>query len=248
MKKLLMLLTLLGIGSASIPAQAANPIATDSRIRTFVYNENEVFPVTTHFGYQSYISFAKGEEIQVISLGDAFPWQVTPMDNRLFIKPIDAYSHTNMTVVTDKHTYQFDLQSKLPPKEIDADLTYVVRFYYPDNSFDRVRLEGGEGNIEAPSLEMPMTQGKQYNFNYTMVGPDGIAPVKVFDDGQTTYFQFPNSNAVIPTLSSLDQSGEERPLETRPYGQFVAVDGVVSRYTARLGQDLVCIFNEGGGA
>ena len=33
---------------------------------------------------------------------------------------------------------------------------------------------------------------RKYNFNYTFSGPDEIAPVKVFDDGEFTYFEFRN--------------------------------------------------------
>ncbi|MDJ1407606.1 MAG: hypothetical protein MRQ13_04430 [Candidatus Midichloria sp.] len=43
------------------------PIATDSRIRTFVYSQNEVFGIVVHYGYQTNIEFADGEEIQTIS-------------------------------------------------------------------------------------------------------------------------------------------------------------------------------------
>ncbi|MCD6034776.1 MAG: type secretion system protein VirB9 [Rickettsiales bacterium] len=225
-----------------INAHAAEPIATDSRIRTFVFNDNEVFPLTVHFGYQSYIEFANNEQIEAISLGDAFPWQITPVKNRLFVKPIDAYSHTNMTVITNKHTYQFDLESKLPPNAPDADLTYVARFYYPDNSFDRVTLANGTA-VAPTTTETPMSTQKSYNYNYTMVGSDAIAPLKVFDDGNVTYFQFSNNNAVVPSLALKDPSGETT-LPTRKYGSYVAVDRIASQFTLRVGPDTVEIFNE----
>lgn len=232
---------LLFIILATPTAYAAEPVATDSRIKTLVYNENEVFPVTIHFGYQSYIEFAKGEEIQAISLGDPFPWRITPSGNRLFIKPIDGYAHTNMTVITSRHTYQFDLQSKLPPEEPDAELTYAVRFFYPDNSFDRLRITG---TANESAIEFPMPAQANYNFNYSLVGPHSISPVKVFDDGESTYFEFPFNGGAAPSIALLEFNNAETPLTTYKQGNFIVVDKIAGQFTLRLGNEIVCVFNE----
>ena len=39
-------------------------LTTDSRIRTIVYNPNEVFQLKFHYGFQSFIEFAPDEEPQ----------------------------------------------------------------------------------------------------------------------------------------------------------------------------------------
>jgi type IV secretion system protein VirB9 len=76
----------------SVHATAAladnKPIAMDSRIKTFIYSENEVFRLVVHYGYQTSIEFADGEEIQTISVGNNYAWQLTPVGRRLFIKAI----------------------------------------------------------------------------------------------------------------------------------------------------------------
>ena len=55
--------------------------------------------------------FARDERIENVAVGDSSAWQITP--NRraslLFVKPPTARSRTNMTVVTDRRTYMFDL-------------------------------------------------------------------------------------------------------------------------------------------
>jgi type IV secretion system protein VirB9 len=56
------------------------PLTTDSRIRTIVYNSNEVFQLKFHYGFQSFIEFAPDEEIEIISLGEAYPWKLTPIN------------------------------------------------------------------------------------------------------------------------------------------------------------------------
>lgn len=106
------------------------PLTVDNRIKTYVYNANEVYLLLVHFGYQSHIEFAKGEEIATISLGDSYAWSLTPLDNRLFIKAMEKNIRTNMTIITNKRTYQFDLVSKELSNDNDQ-LVYVVRFFYP---------------------------------------------------------------------------------------------------------------------
>jgi type IV secretion system protein VirB9 len=110
------------------------PITTDNRIKTYIYNPNEVYLLVLHFGFQSNIEFAKNEEIQTITLGDSYAWKITPLDNRLFIKPMERNIRTNMTIITNKRTYQFDIVAKELEDGYEKDLVYVVRFYYPKRS------------------------------------------------------------------------------------------------------------------
>lgn len=106
-------------------------LTTDSRIKTYIYNKNDIYLLVLHFGFQSQIEFAKGEEVQTISFGDSYAWKVTPLGNRLFIKPLERNIRTNMTIITNKRVYQFDLVSKEPIDGEEKDLVYVVRFFYP---------------------------------------------------------------------------------------------------------------------
>lgn len=107
-------------------------ITTDNRIKTYIYNPNEVYLLVLHYGFQSHIEFGKGEEINTISLGDSYAWKITPIGNRLFIKPLEKNIRTNMTIITSKRTYQFDLVAKnIDEDEDERDLVYVIRFYYP---------------------------------------------------------------------------------------------------------------------
>jgi type IV secretion system protein VirB9 len=113
-------------------ANAEVPITTDKRIKTYLYSENEVFRLLVHYGYQSSIELAIGEEVTAISIGDTYAWKVTPVGRRLFIKPMEENMHTNMTIITNKRTYQFDLLSKSPDEDFEKELVYVLRFFYPD--------------------------------------------------------------------------------------------------------------------
>ncbi|MDX1916592.1 MAG: TrbG/VirB9 family P-type conjugative transfer protein [Rickettsiaceae bacterium] len=107
------------------------PVTRDSRIKTYIYNKSEVFMLILHFGYQSHIEFAEGEVPQTISVGDSFAWKITPLENRLFIRPLEKNIKTNMTIITNKRTYQFDLVAKELEEGMEEDLVYQIRFFYP---------------------------------------------------------------------------------------------------------------------
>jgi type IV secretion system protein VirB9 len=100
----------------------------DSRIKLLEYSDEDVYTITTRYGYQTNIVFGANEEIETISVGDRSVWQIIPAGNRLFIRPMDEDTTTNMTILTNKHSYQFDLKS------IGADKTkgniYVAKFVY----------------------------------------------------------------------------------------------------------------------
>lgn len=115
----------------SSAATAQTPITTDSRIRTLVYNPNEVYELKFYYNYQSFIEFSEDEEIEMISIGEAFAWRLTPAGKRLFVRPLEIAAHTNMTIITNKRTYHFDIRSDEFSGKADEDLVYTVRFFYP---------------------------------------------------------------------------------------------------------------------
>lgn len=124
---------ILSISCSSYAGKYEMPLTTDNRIKTYIYSPNEIFLMVLQYGFQSHIEFAQGEEVQTISLGDAYAWEVTPLANRLFIKPLVKNIRTNMTIITNQRTYQFDVVSEEIEKGLEKELAYVVRFYYPKN-------------------------------------------------------------------------------------------------------------------
>lgn len=106
------------------------PLATDSRIKTYVYNPNDVYLIIINTGFQTSIEFEPGEKIQNMSMGDMYSWSLNSVHNRLFIKPLEDNVRTNMTILTNMRSYQFDIVSSSNKQNL-KDVAYVVRFYYP---------------------------------------------------------------------------------------------------------------------
>lgn len=248
------------------------PITTDSRIRTLVYNPNEVYELKFYYNYQSFIEFSKDEEIEMISIGEAFAWRLTPAGKRLFVRPLEIAAHTNMTIITNKRTYHFDIRSDEFDGKADEDLVYTVRFFYPQIGQPLpIPPQLAAPNVAAPKVKKPQAPPQsviktplpaaniskkipgvivrnpdevELNFDYSLAGKsDNIVPLKVYDDGNETYFQFANSNLVIPSISTVDINGNESQLTYVIRDDYVTVPAIARQFTLRLSDSLLCIFN-----
>lgn len=231
-----------------ISAYASNaPAAIDSRIKTYVYSENEVFRIVVNYGYQTSIEFSEGEEIQTISVGNNYLWQLTPVGKRLFIKPLEDNVVTNMTILTNKRSYQFEMQSKnLTGASSDEELAYVIRFFYPDEVQQTQKITAPKVEATTPTTVNYITP---FNFNYTQEGSKAILPSKIFDDGTNTFFKFPATVKNLPQF--YDQTQDQKTLlDPRMKGEYVVVNVVAKKFDLILGDKKVTVYNENftGGA
>jgi type IV secretion system protein VirB9 len=251
MRKTLICLSLL-LCSPAWGADIPVPVATDSRIKTFVYSENDVFNLVTHYGYQSNIEFGLNEQVETISVGERSSWQIIPAGRRLFIRALTTNAHTNMTVITSKHAYQFDLTSVPVPITPNEELAYVVRFYYPGDKknavpavyTDDVRNAADIGTATPASMPAgPQAASGGYNYSYTFTGGGAITPVKLYDDGASTYFKFRDAS-VSPSIAVIGPDGKEVAATPRHSGDYWVVDTIAPRFAVRQGSDTVYIYNE----
>jgi len=118
--------------AATTPAPVRTPgaivgLAGDDRLVEHQYIENEVVPIDGRIGVQATIAFENGETIENVAVGDSLAWQITPNKRAdlLFVKPLNPLARTNMTVITNRRTYFFDLSAS--PK---ARPLYMLRFTY----------------------------------------------------------------------------------------------------------------------
>lgn len=221
----------------ALALQEPRPVATDNRIRTVRFSPNEVFKFLGHYGYQSSIEFSPEEVIQTVSVGDSIAWLIDPAKDRLFIKPIEQDAMTNMTVITDQRTYHFELHARETENIQDNDMVFVLRFVYPDDDMAALNV----GTDPVPDY---MAEPERFNFNYTIQGPDLIAPLRIFDDGEFTYFEFRDKNADLPAFFHVDAQGNEELVNFRTRGDYIVVERVSSVFTLRRGAYVACVFNE----
>lgn len=226
--------------SPAYATKEARPQKLDHRVRTIMYQPDQVYKFVGHYRFQSSIEFEQGEEIATISMGDSAGWMINPSGNRLFLKPVEQDATTNVTLITNKRTYLFELHAAEAGSIDDEDMVFIMRFVYPGED-SAATVKTYLDAVPLPDVEK--NPGK-YNFNYTISGSDRIAPLRIFDDGEFTYFEFKDKNADIPAFFLVDSEGKEAIVNFRTRGNFIVIERVAPRYTLRHGSDIVCVFND----
>ena len=224
----------------------SRPTPTDSRIRVMVYNPNDVFKFTGYYGYQASIELGKDEEVSSISMGDTTSWQIVPSGHRLFIKPMEPDATTNMTLITNKRTYFFELYAQETTDIRDPDLVFNVKFLYPEEEEeDHIRSFGSAG--PTGNSEPDLVHPEKFNFYYSISGNEEVAPIKIVNEGEFTYIQFRDKNMEIPAIFAVDEDLRESMVNFKldpKNSNLIIIEQVFPKLTLRAGKKIVCVFNE----
>lgn len=138
------------LGLAQAKAQDNDP-----RLVTKAYDAARVVKIHGRPGVQATIAFADDEKIENVAVGDSDKWQITPNKraNLLFARPLDPAANTNMTVVTDKRTYLFDLVASAKDQPV-----YMLRFTYGDQVPALPATPATVANAPPPVLAAPPSE------------------------------------------------------------------------------------------
>lgn len=239
------LFIIIAIFSLNIHAiREAKPTAVDSRIRVMVYNPNDVFKFVGYYNYQASIELGKEEKIESISMGDTTGWQIVPSGNRIFIKPVEQDATTNMTLITNKRTYFFELYAAEAADIRDPDMAFNIKFIYPDEeASESIKSYSSNSSNDGPDLSKP----ENYNFKYLISGPERLSPNKIFDDGKFTYMEFKNLRAVAPAIFAVDENMKEYTINSHVSSdrKYFVIEGVYQRLAVRFDKSVVCVYNDG---
>lgn len=250
--KRLMLLGLL------VPALAMAEITPpkgeyDARVRIVDYNPLNVVKLSTFYGVSTHVQFAEGESIRDVAVGDDQAWKVIPRGSHLFIKPQAEKADTNVTVITDKRTYQFALV--VQPRAVkdstawaDPNLIFSLAFRYPNEEAAKAAanakkeaLQSRLGEVKA-KLSDATKEGQ--NFDYWVAGSDEISPTAARDDGRFIYLTFTN-NRDMPAVYSVDEQGNEALINTNVIdGNTIVVQRLVRRLILRKGIAVASVVNK----
>lgn len=151
----------------------------------------------------------------------------------MFIKPLEQAAHTNMTVVTDRRSYLFELKASSAQGVSEGQMTYVLRFAYPP-----------EPVVAVHSPPPPPPPPEQRNRAYTYTGSRALLPSVVFDDGKFTYFKWPDSEAT-PAVFLLAKDGSESLADYSYRDGYQVVEQVAQRFRLRDGKEVTTLINDG---
>lgn len=221
--------------AAAVPAQAQDP-----RLVTRSYDAGQVVRIDGRAGVQASIAFAEDELVENVAIGDSNAWQVTPNKraNMLFVKPLAAAARTNMTVITDRRTYFFDLVASAR-----ANPLYVLRFTYPEEPRKAAQALAGppaltaeEAALAASDPALRPLDPASLTRDWTRKGTASILPASVHDDGQSTFLSWAPGRP-IPAILVRNEKGEEGPVNFAVRDDVVVVDGVPTVIVLRFGKD-----------
>ncbi len=206
--------------------------ASDGRIRTLGYDSDQIVRIVGKPGIQSTIEFGAEERIENVAVGDSSAWQITP--NRraslLFVKPLTARSRTNMTVVTDRRTYMFDLVAG--DKWTTA--VYALKFSYPnDKPAVAPILTAPPVVAVAAPVTATMTADKLH-FDWNSKGYSKLLPVRVFDDGASLYMAW-SQDTPLPAILTMSDDRKEGPVNYRMSGEYIVVSPIPQNLVLRYG-------------
>lgn len=228
------MLALLLAPAAVEARESPRPGILDPRIQTVDYDPDQVVVLRGTLGYQFMLEFAAGERIETVSIGDALGWQVTPnrKANVLFIKPVDRLSVTNLTVLTDQRRYAFELV--VAPRGSAAPVLFVARMVYPQPVLAAVA-------DAPPEPEAPPTVA---NAAYSITGAAENRPLRVFDDGTQTYFEW-GPDSAIPAIFGVAADGAESLVNYAVRSPYVVVQQMSQKFVLRNGKQVATVTNLG---
>jgi type IV secretion system protein VirB9 len=186
-------------------------------------------------GLSTKLEFAEGEETLKWYSGDAEAFALFHFDNFVFFKPLVEHIHTNLQIVTNKRSYNFNVHTD------KRGGYYSVRFLYPEDAARKAERDQLLANAKE-ALD-PKKQ-ERTNIRYIGAGSDYIRPAEVFDNGTHTYFYFPE-RLDFPSVFRVRRDKQEVLTQSTVVGNWLVVPRVQKRWSLRLGEEVLCVVNVG---
>lgn len=228
--------------------------AYDSRIKTVTYNADDVTQIDSMLGVATHIILDPKETYLTHAFGDSDAWNLAHKGNHYFVKPKAENGDTNLTIVTDKRTYNFDvryhsedyLKGAKGKRTFDKKMTFQIQFKYPEIEAAKQRVA-----VEEEKKKQVFSQllAKGVNTKYTTNGNKSLLPLSGWDSQGFTYMKFAVGQS-IPNIYKVDYDGTERIIQRHmegTYSEIVVLHGVSKEWHLRLGSSVAGVYNENDG-
>lgn len=213
----------------------------DARVRTAVYNPDQVYKLYGFVGYAVELIFEDGERFAGTGGGDLEGVTVDAHGSSVLLKPRAAIVSTNLVVFTDRRAYRFDYTvAARAPNRLTDEVMYAVRFTYPP-----VRTATGEDRQAKVDRDLAAADAaRPRNRDYWYCGNRALQPVATSDDGVHTRITF-GDRSEIPAIFVRNEDGSESLLNFSMDTGDVVIHRVASRFVLRRGKLTGCIVNKG---
>lgn len=231
-------LGVIGISAAIVLSGGilARPVAPAARIKTIEYAENTMVVIEGCTNFQTTVMFGPDEKIENVGVGDANQWQVMPNKRAdlLFVKPLIAHAFSNMTVVTARRVYNFELRSASAAACRSGKVVYTLRFQYLD-------VPAKPSAAADPQSLLPPPEKR--NSAYTYSGDAILVPFRIFDDGKSTFFLW-EKGVATPAIYVVGGDDKESLVNYSNHGEYVVVDLVGKAFVLRRGDQSAKLSND----
>lgn len=246
MKKMLLPLLIAAFVAPLAHAEITPPRGQiDPRVRVVRYDPMNVIKLPTFYGVSTHIQFGSDEVIQDVAAGDDLAWKIAVSNNRnnMYVKPIKHRADTNLTVVTDKRSYNFVLTvTPLKGKRAwaNSNLIYALRFDYPEFDGQSVAAQ----NKREIKRRLAQAGKRGSNYDYWVKGDESVSPTAAYDDGRFVYLTFAN-NRDMPSIFAVNESGDESLINTNVIdGNTIVIQRLVPGLMLRRGQSVAHVINK----
>ncbi|MEO8064759.1 MAG: TrbG/VirB9 family P-type conjugative transfer protein [Pseudomonadota bacterium] len=212
----------------------------DSRIRTAMYNTEEVYRLHGFVGYVIELVLEDGETFAGKGGGDLDGVTIDAHANSVLLKPRAPIVATNLVIYSDRRAYRFDYSAEArSPNRFADDIVYAVRFLYPP------RPESAESVETAIESELALAKAAlPRNSDYWFCGHRSLKPVATSDDGVHTRIKFPD-RAELPAIFVRNEDGSESLLNFSMDDGDVVIHRLAPKFILRRGRLSGCIVNKG---
>jgi len=247
----------------SLPVYAERQLMdqlSDSRLKVVTYDENETYPLSSHFGYFIHIITAPYEIVQkdTIKFGMEGVFYFDSKKNKVIVWPRTKGEATNMTFDTNLRSYYFTFKPPHGKKsKIPKDLTYRLKFDYPGDEIAFAREARLRAELKERKKEKKLAKkGKRkelktcrapnldnVNFEYDAEGSMNLRPTFMFNDDKFTYL------LIDGEFSSIKAVGKDNIETIVNYHQddcgYLVIEAIKPKFVLRRGDEAVCLINNG---
>lgn len=235
--------------SAAFALEKPEVSKLDRRVQYTQFKQGQVYPVNAVNGVITTIVFAPDEKVLDFGSGYSTAWEFQARGNHFFLKPKAFNGTTNLVVVTDKHTYLFEV--RLVQNRPSA--TYSLTFSYPAEEAAKAQREAQKKVVDSLLDDKEPISGiteekEKFNWNYTENFGSSylskeIAPLEVYDNGLFTFLKFERQTD-FPAVYRVADDEEETLLNSHVKGDWLVIHGVYKELRLRAGKAVVGIYNE----
>ena len=203
----------------------------------FNYSENSIYEVYSKPDYLTTLRLAPNEKVIFKAGGDTERWMIEEAvggkDNRtyIYIKPLEEDIKTNINIVTDKHSYFINIESK------NGEYNPLVEWQYPNER--KILMNEYEDNSES----IGTTDLMKLNYRYFWNKNSKLSPVQVFDNGKKTFIVLKANLQEMPAFYVKGLDNQLSLVNTKIEGRNVMINSVVKEIHMTLGKKTLKIYN-----